>query len=543
MRWVLVGLAALGTVLTILTTRREAESLAAFDRLRFEQAVDTAFAELERGLRSREVLMNAVATLFNPGEPIQPGALARYGRGFLSLSPEVTAISWLPAVRPERVSAFLDAVRASGIENPLIFGQNRRPVDVAALGYVPHVILDVEPRTSAPVLLGGTASDWPERRAAIDEARTQRRARTPGPTRLFQPPHPYAFLIYAPVFSPADDYLGALSFAYGVEGLFRLASPPAASERPFALHVFGDADGARRERLISLDPRGGAIGGPAFSELPQRAGAVVRTTDFAGQELALVYEPAYDASEAIWRRSLLSALLGFVLTAMVTGVVFLVVQSAKRLTVEVAARRSAEERLQVLIHELNHRVRNVLAVAQSILVRSLRPGITPNEARDLVVGRYKALGGAMALLTESEWRGADLRRILEGEMAPYAGRYEARGPDLVLRPRAAQTMALVVHELVTNSVKHGALSLPSGVVTISWGQEGAGAEFTLRWVERGGPPYEPPSRVGFGTQILTRVAPSDLNGTAVIDHAAEGMTYTLRAPLEDLREAEPSSGA
>jgi len=229
MRWVLVGLVALGTVLTILGTRREVESLVAFERLRFEQTVDTAFAELGRGLRSREVLMNAVAALFNPGEPVRPGALSRYGHGFLSLSPEVTAISWLPAVRPERAADFLEAVRASGIENPVIFGQNRRPLDVATLGYVPHVILDVEPRTSAPVLLGGTASDWPERRAAIDEARAMRRARTPAPTKLFQPPYPYAFLIYAPVFSPDDTYLGALSFAYQVEGLFRLASPPAAS--------------------------------------------------------------------------------------------------------------------------------------------------------------------------------------------------------------------------------------------------------------------------------------------------------------------------
>jgi two-component sensor histidine kinase len=159
------------------------------------------------------------------------------------------------------------------------------------------------------------------------------------------------------------------------------------------------------------------------------------------------------------------------------------------------------------------------------------------EGRDLVVGRYKALAGAMALLGESDWRGADLRRILEAEMAPYMGRYEAFGPDLVLRPRAAQTMALLIHELVTNSVKYGALSLPSGVVTVRWGSDDGGAKgFTFRWIERGGPTYERPSRMGFGTQILTRVAPSDLNGSAKLDHTPEGMSYTLGAPLNEMLE-------
>ncbi len=546
MKWVLVGITVLGALLSIFGARREAAQFASLERLRFEQQADQSLAELQRGLRSREVLMNAVATLFNPGEPIQRGALARYGRNFLSLSPEVTAISWLPAVTPDRVDAVLQVLRESGIENPLIFGQNRRPLDVATLGYVPHVILDVEPKASAPVLLGGTASDWPERRKTIDDARATRLAQTPGPTRLFQPPHPFAFLVYAPVFSAADDYLGAVSFAYPVATLFRLASAPAVAGWPFAFHIYDDRDGLGRERLISISPTGEPVDGRDFAEAERVPGAVTREISFAGQPLLAVFEPALPLDGRGWGQATLFVSIGLLLTGLVVLAVWLVVQNAHRLAAEVAARRSAEDRLQILIHELNHRVRNVLTVAQSIVTRSLRPDLSMADVKATVVGRYQALAGAMAILTDNEWRGADLHRILRAEMLPFTGRYEALGPDVTLRPRAAQTITLLLHELTTNSAKYGALSAPGGSVKLTWSIEevGSAPSFRLIWSEAGGPPVTPPTRSGFGTQIITRVTPQDLAGRAAVEYRAEGVVYTLTAPLSEITdEAAPRRAA
>ncbi|HEV2558584.1 MAG TPA: HWE histidine kinase domain-containing protein [Microvirga sp.] len=548
MKWVLVGITVLGALLSIFGARREAAQFVALERLRFEQQVDESLAELQRGLRSREVLMNAVAALFNPGEPIQRGALARYGRNFLNLSPEVTAISWLPAVAPDRVPDVLQVLRDSGIENPVIFGQNRRPLDVATLGYVPHVILDVEPKASAPVLLGGTASDWPERRKTIDDARATRLAQTPGPTRLFQPPHPFAFLVYAPVFSATDDYLGAVSFAYPVETLFRLASPPAIAGWPFSFHVYDDRDDFGRERLISIAATGEAIAGRDFTATERGEGIVTRKISFAGQPLLVAFEPTSSFGGRGWGRAAVFAAIGFLLTGLVVLAVWLVVQNAHRLAAEVAARRSAEDRLQILIHELNHRVRNVLTVAQSIVTRSLRPDLAMEDVKATVVGRYQALAGAMAILTDNEWRGADLHRILQAEMLPYTGRYDARGPDVTLRPRAAQTITLLLHELTTNSAKYGALSVPGGSVTLTWAIDMAGAvpEFHLTWAEAGGPPVSQPTRSGFGTQIIARVTPQDLAGRAAIDYRPEGIVYTLTASLSEITDqpaARPAGAA
>jgi two-component sensor histidine kinase/CHASE1-domain containing sensor protein len=534
-RWLLIVLALLGAVLSIFGARRDAAQFMALARLRFEQAVDSHVGELQSELTAREVLMSTAAALFNPGEPIRPGALGRYGRAFLALSPEVTAIAWLPAVPPERVEDALSALRASGIVTPVIFGRGRRPLDVASLGFVPHVILDIEPKQAESALLGGSASDWPERRYAIAFARSTRRVITPGPTVLFQPPNPYAFLLYAPVFDENGTYLGALSFSYEVSRLFPVVTAGGDAARPFSLHIYDTSEEGRRDHLaaIAVD---GSVGEPrSFEQLARRPNIAFRSATFGAMPLTLAYVPVGDPSRAALRRSLLFAGIGLGITAALVLTVWLILENARRLSVEVAARRSAEERLHLVIQELNHRVRNALTVAQSIILRSLRPGMSLEEAKETVTGRYQALATVLGLLTESDWQGASLRTLLAAEMEAFAGRYRATGEDLWLKPRAAQTITLVLHELATNSAKHGALSTREGQVEVEWGIDG-GPEptFVLRWRDRGGPPVAPPTRRGFGTQILERVAPQDLGGRSELTFAPDGLRFELSAPLAEI---------
>lgn len=535
-RWVLAALALLGLVLSLLGARRDAEQVAVLERVRFSEAVSSHQAQIQAHLSARETLMGSVAALFNPGEPIRPDALGPYGRNFLSLSPEVTAISWLPAVAPERMPALMAAIRASGVENPSVFGQNRQPLDPATLGYVPHVILDVAPRdANSSVLLGGSPSDWPERRSAIELARSTRRVVTPGATRLFQSPFPFAFLLYAPVFSERGTYLGALSFAYRVEALLLApALRSQASPRPFAVHVYDTSQADRRVHLVSIG-RGGDLGSAAaFEDAARHPEGEFRSVQFGGLSLSLAYLPVEPIAAGVATRFTFFAATGIGLTFAVVLTVLLIQLNARRLAEEVGARRSAEARLHVLIQELNHRVRNVLTVAQSIIVRSLRPGMPLEEVRDTVIGRYQALATVMSLLTQSDWRGAGIEEIVEAELLPYAGRARCRGPALFLRPRAAQTLTLLVHELVTNSAKYGALSAAEGLVEVAW--EAEDGRFVLGWSEHGGPPVAPPERRGFGSQIIERVAPQDLDGTCRLDYDPGGLRYRLETPLAEVVE-------
>jgi PAS domain S-box-containing protein len=199
---------------------------------------------------------------------------------------------------------------------------------------------------------------------------------------------------------------------------------------------------------------------------------------------------------------------------------------------DVTERKETEERSRLLLAELSHRVKNTLAVVQSVATRSLAGDRTLDEARDAFAKRIRALANAHTLLTASEWRGASLRALAAAELGPYRGRAEARGEDLALGPKAAQSLALILHELATNAAKHGALSAPEGRVELAWAVEGP----TLRlvWREKGGPEVRSPARRGFGHLLVEEAAAHDLGSRARLEFRREGLTYELEAPLAQL---------
>jgi PAS domain S-box-containing protein len=203
-----------------------------------------------------------------------------------------------------------------------------------------------------------------------------------------------------------------------------------------------------------------------------------------------------------------------------------------RVVQDVTARREAEERQRLLLAELSHRVKNTLAVVQSIANRSLAGDRTLQEAREALAKRLRALAGAHTLLTASEWRGASLRALAAAELGPYRGRAEARGADVTLGAKGAQSLALILHELATNAAKHGALSAPEGRVEVAWDVDGP--TWRLTWREAGGPEVRPPARRGFGRLLVEEAAAHDLGGRARLEFRPEGLVYELEAPLAGL---------
>jgi two-component sensor histidine kinase len=201
----------------------------------------------------------------------------------------------------------------------------------------------------------------------------------------------------------------------------------------------------------------------------------------------------------------------------------------------VTGRKRDEERLRLLLAELSHRVKNTLATVQAIAARSLSGERTLEEARDALAKRLRALAKTHDLLTASRWRGADLRAVLEGELKPYGKRARLEGPEVELTPKAAQTLALVLHELATNAAKHGALAAPDGWLEVAWSLDRAdadegGGRLRLTWRERGGPPVAPPHRRGFGRTLLEHGLRHDLSGQVALDFAPDGLVCELTVP-------------
>jgi PAS domain S-box-containing protein len=211
-------------------------------------------------------------------------------------------------------------------------------------------------------------------------------------------------------------------------------------------------------------------------------------------------------------------------------------------TVDITDRKEAEERQALLAREVDHRARNALAVTQSIVHLTRASNIKGYIAA--VNGRIGALSRAHALLSESRWQGADLATLIDDELAPYgisgAAKIEVSGPAISLEPATAQILALALHELATNAVKYGALSLASGMVDVSWALNSG--NLILQWIETGGPPTKAPSARGFGTKLITATCETQLGGKTKFGWLTEGLHCTLSVPIGD-KTAQPERGA
>ncbi|WP_375261684.1 HWE histidine kinase domain-containing protein [Palleronia sp.] len=198
-----------------------------------------------------------------------------------------------------------------------------------------------------------------------------------------------------------------------------------------------------------------------------------------------------------------------------------------------AARKQASERQELLIAELNHRVRNILNLIRGLVSQSRGGTVSVDEYTRVLDTRITALSRAHDQLTEREWGWSPLRELVLTEARAYLAnqfdRLRMTGDEVEMSPNAFTTMALVTHELMTNSAKYGALSDSSGYVTVTTRLERDGT-LVIDWVESGGPPVQAPTREGFGTTIIQRSIPYDLRGTAEVSYRMTGLTARFTVP-------------
>jgi PAS domain S-box-containing protein len=207
---------------------------------------------------------------------------------------------------------------------------------------------------------------------------------------------------------------------------------------------------------------------------------------------------------------------------------------------DVTGERLAESHRQLLVNELNHRVKNTLATIQSITQQSLRNAGVDCAVRDALEGRLMAIAATHNVLTDQNWSAASLRQIVDGSVTPYRAspdQLTVSGPDLKVSPKTAVVMALAFHELAINALKYGALSAPTGHVAVTWTVKPKG-RLHIEWRESGGPPVRPPKRRGFGSRIVESALPGELAGTVSMDYRPGGLRCAIDAPLSALDKAD-----
>jgi PAS domain S-box-containing protein len=210
---------------------------------------------------------------------------------------------------------------------------------------------------------------------------------------------------------------------------------------------------------------------------------------------------------------------------------------AVNMLIDITDRKRAEDQQALLVRELHHRVKNMLATVQAIMGSTARASTTIEEFKQAFTGRIVALARTHSSLSEDEWQAISIRDLLCNELEPYddgsRGRVLLDGPAVDLPSGTAIPLGMAIHELTTNAVKYGALSVLGGSVAVSWTLAGDRElrELAIEWIERNGPAISPPSRRGFGSQLLERVLNNQIGARAIISYEPEGLRAHVVVPL------------
>jgi two-component sensor histidine kinase len=236
----------------------------------------------------------------------------------------------------------------------------------------------------------------------------------------------------------------------------------------------------------------------------------------AGLSKGAVYSDAW--TRLLWRSVIASLISGAFLTLNV-----------------IILRQSRRE--AVLIGELEHRVRNVLSVVVAVIDRARESTKSSREFASSVRGRIRSMASTQALLSKTRWRGVNLTNLIRTELEPYETTANATldGPEILLTPRATHGLAMVLHELMTNAAKYGALSQQRGQVSVRWmvtDKHSGAAMLWIQWKETGGPNVAPPARQGHGSSLIRDLLNYELDGSVDLVFALDGVSCTITLPAQ-----------
>jgi two-component sensor histidine kinase len=492
---VIIGLIALvGTVLSGLAAYRVHDQELAIDRIALARAIDVHASLVQDRLTERELLARVASGLFRAPSVIKANMLEPLRSSIYAFKTDFVVAAWIARLKPEELPAARNELQQAGFANPAIRNFDDKPLDPRSLDRPLDVLMDLEPRNAETSTLPGRAlDDEPTVGPMLARALTAGKPIASDPIPL------------VPLMLTNDD-LSLFSVA--------LKDPRSAQDELIA----------NDQGVVTTRTRSPEAAPPSAT----------RMVAFGNRDWTLAY---YAKSSAVRRAGQTAAIVGIIglaLTGIVCGLFGYVAYNNLRLSREIQVRIGFERRLTAVIDELNHRVKNILAVIQSIVTRTLRHGSDVDVARELLIGRIHAMSNVVTLLSESQWQGVQLRGLFEARAIPHAERIAVSGPDISVSARAAQSLSLLFFELASHSDEGLSLVGKHPHITAKW--EVTGEEpntmFHFRWEELNTSEATRRPDSDFGLILLDRVAPEALGGTSKRFFTEASYVYELTAPME-----------
>jgi two-component sensor histidine kinase len=346
------------------------------------------------------------------------------------------------------------------------------------------------------------------------------------PAPLLRPDGPMGVILAAPVLQEgATSPAGFVAFSYEL-------APLMLANDDFSLFSVVLKDSRSPNRELLADHRGTVTVRTAPPEGP--APSVARTVTFGDRDWTLGYYAKTNIAIRAERTAAVVGAIGLALTSIVAGLFGYVAYNNLRLSREIQVRIGFERRLTAVIDELNHRVKNILAVIQSIVTRTLRHGSDIDVARELLIGRIHAMSNVVSQLSESQWQGVKLKGLFEARAIPHAERIAVSGPDITVSARAAQSLSLLFFELASHSDEGLSLVGKHPHIVAHWEVTGEDPHttFRFRWEEFNTSAATRRPDSDFGLILLDRVAPEALGGVSKRSFTDVSYVYELTAPME-----------
>jgi len=524
----IVGFIALiGLTLSGLAGFRVHQQELAVEGIALARAIDVHASLVQDRLTERELLARVASGLFRTPSTIKENMLQPLRSSIYAFKTDFLLARWIARLKPDELAAARDALVSAGFPNPTIRSYDDQPLSAEDSKPYLDVVMDLEPRNpSTEIFAGRSLQNSPGLGSTLSQAMETGKPVASNPQHLLRAEGPIGLILAAPVLQEGvAEPAGFVAFSYEL-------APLMLTNDDLSLFsvVLKDPENTGTE-LIANDQ--GAV-----SSRPIGTGnaspAVTRTVTFGGRDWALSYYPKVNAGLRAQQAAVIAIGIGLALTAIVCGLFGYVAYNNLRLSHEIQVRIGFERRLTAVIDELNHRVKNILAVIQSIVTRTLRHGADLDEARELLIGRIHAMSNVVSLLSESQWQGVNLKGLFEARAIPNAERISASGPDISVSARAAQSLSLLFFELASHSDEGLSLVGKHPNIVAQWeiSGEGPDALFKFRWEEFNTSESTRRPDSDFGLILLDRVAPEALGGQASRYFTDVSYVYELTAPVE-----------